>query len=236
MPFFHELSVEAGARFSDYSTVGGLFNWKLGAQWAPIDWLKFRGIYNKAARAPSIVELFQAGDQGFPAFNDPCNAAGRTSNELAVCQAQAPGVDFTGFQQVNAQVEAFAFGNPSLTEEQATTWTVGAVLTPNLGLGRFSATVDYYNIKIEDVISTQGAQFYLDNCAQSGDPNNSFCLNADGTPRIVRDPGTGQVTSVNTSIINEGYFKTTGVDGSLNWVVPFSDLVSVCRVACAFRN
>ena len=76
MPFFHELSVEGGARYSDYSSVGGLFNWKLGAQWSPVSWLKFRGIFNKAARAPSIVELFQNGDQGFPTYRDFCNAHG----------------------------------------------------------------------------------------------------------------------------------------------------------------
>ena len=120
MPFFHELSVEAGARYSDYSSVGGLFNWKLGAQWAPIDWLKFRGIFNKAARAPSIVELFQAGDQGFPAFSDPCNAApAGTPNELAICQAAGvpAGRLRRASQQNNTQVQAFAFGNPGLSEE-----------------------------------------------------------------------------------------------------------------------
>ena len=152
MPFVHEFSVEAGARFSDYSSVGGLFNWKLGAQWSPTDWLKFRGIFNKAARAPSIVELFQAGDQGFPAYTDVCNSGpGRDAAELAMCQAQAPAVNFVApvFAQNNAQVQAFAFGNPGLSEETANTFTLGAVLTPNLGLGRFSATIDYYDIDDE---------------------------------------------------------------------------------------
>ena len=115
MPFFHDLSVEAGARYSDYSTVGGLFNYKFGAQWSPVEWLKFRGIYNKAARAPSIVELFQNGDQGFPSYSDFCNATpvgSRTPAELALCQAQAPAVNFATFAQNNSQVQAFAFGAP----------------------------------------------------------------------------------------------------------------------------
>jgi outer membrane receptor protein involved in Fe transport len=218
LPFVHELSVEAGARYSDYSSVGGRFNWKLGAQFAPVDWLKLRAIYNKAARAPSVIELFQNGDQGFPAYNDFCNAAGRTAAETAICQAQAPLVDFSAFQQVNAQVQAFAFGNPSLSEETASTYTLGAVLTPNLGLGRFSMTVDYYNIKIKDVITVQGANFWLGQCVASGSAASPDCL------RIVRDPATGQILSVNTSVANASQFTTSGVDAALNFTVPFADL------------
>ena len=218
MPFFHELSVEGGARYSDYSSVGGLFNWKLGAQWAPVEWLKFRGIYNKAARAPSIVELFQNGDQGFPGYTDPCvDNSKRTPAILAICQAQAPAVDFTGFQANNTQVQAFAFGNPNLSEETAKTWTVGAVLTPNLGIGRFSATIDYYNISIDQIISAQGAGFYIANCSANG-------FGSDACNRILRNQQSGQIDAVNTSIANGGKYKTSGIDGSLNFAVPFADL------------
>ncbi len=217
MPFFHELSVEAGARYSDYSSAGGLFNWKLGAQWSPVEWLKFRGIYNKAARAPSIVELFRNGDQGFPSYTDPCNATeGPSGATLARCQADAPLVDFSTFAQNNDQVQAFAFGNTGLSEETAKTYTVGAVLTPNLGLGRFSATIDYYNIQIDDVISGFGAQFFLDDCYIRGV--------ASSCARVVRDPATGLVDRVNTAVLNSGTFKTSGVDAAVNFAVPFADL------------
>ena len=219
MPFFHELSVEAGARYSDYSSVGGLFNWKLGGQWSPVEWIKFRGIYNKAARAPSITELFQGGDQGFVTTRDPCNDTGlRVAPILSLCQQLAPGVNFTGFTQTNPQIEVLAFGNPGLAEETAKTWTVGAVLTPNLGLGRFSATIDYYNIKIDDIISTFGAGFFLNQCFSQGDPGNAGCQ------RIARDPLTGQINSINTTVLNAGTFKAVGVDGAINFVVPFADL------------
>ena len=224
MPFVHEFAIEAGARYSDYSSVGGLFNYKLGAQWAPTNWLKFRGIYNKAARAPSIVELFQNGDQGFPGFTDPCNQTstrfGTPNQNTALvnqCLAQGvPLVNLPGFAQTNSQVEAFAFGNTQLAEETAKTYTIGAVITPNLGLGRFSATVDYYNIKIDDIITTQGAGFFINQCY--------FNFDATACANVVRDPATGQIDFINTSITNAGTFKTSGIDGSLNYVVPFADL------------
>jgi iron complex outermembrane receptor protein len=230
LPFVHEFSVEAGARYSDYSSVGGLFNWKLGAQWAPTDWLKFRGIFNKAARAPSIVELFQNGDQGFPSYTDFCRAQSNDPNVRALCQAQvvqaggAPGFNFIGFTQNNTQVEAFAFGNSALAEETANTFTLGAVLTPNLGLGRFSATVDWYDIDIKDYVTAIGATTIFGSCRQAAQASGAaaatdpFCL------RIHRNPVTGQVQNIDTTIENAGRLKVSGIDVGINYSVPFSDI------------
>ena len=220
LPFIHEFSLEGGARYSDYSSVGGLFNWKLGAQWAPVNWLKFRAIYNKAARAPSVIELFQNGDQGFPSYADPCNDPPGVEvldpATLAICQSEAPGFNFTGFQQANSQVQAFAFGNPSLSEETARTFTIGAVLTPNIGLGRFSATVDYYDITIKDVVQTQGAGYWINQCYSGADPG--------ACARSERDSTTGNILFVNTSVVNGSEFKTSGVDVQVNYAVPFADV------------
>ena len=47
-------------------------NSKAEAELEPTDWIKIRGSYNRAARAPNVFELFQANDQGFPAVLDPC--------------------------------------------------------------------------------------------------------------------------------------------------------------------
>ncbi len=219
--FFQDLSLEGGIRFSDYSTIGGLTNWKVGAQWAPTDWLKFRGIYNKAARAPSVVELFQNGDQGFPQYADSCaDTPIRTAGILAICQGQAPGVDFADFSANNTQVQAFAFGNPNLTEEKAKTYTVGAVLTPDFGLGRLTASVDYYNITIDNLIATFGAQFFIDNCYQTTDT----ALSASSCARISRNTGTGQIDFVNTATGNQGTRKTSGIDIGLNWIVPLEEI------------
>lgn len=217
IPFFHDLSVEAGARYSDYSTIGNLFNWKAGAQWAPINWMRFRGIYNKAARAPSIVELFQNGDQGFPVVTDPCNSVGRTAQALAICTAQTPAFasagGYTGFIQNNSQVEAFAFGNPNIEEEKAETYTLGAVLTPKIGFGQLSLTVDYYNIKIENLISTFGATFFLNQC---------YVQNVStACDRIRRNQGTGQIDAINTATGNQGTRTTNGIDVGANLVLPF---------------
>ena len=47
-----------GARYSDSSQTGGSTTWKVEANWEVTDWLRFRGGYNKAERAPNIGELY----------------------------------------------------------------------------------------------------------------------------------------------------------------------------------
>ena len=95
-PGAQELTLELGARYSDYSSVGGLFTWKAGGTYAPIDGVRFRGVYARATRAPSVFELFQAGDQGFPVSSIPASAASRRaqsrrhrlgSRRFACCRA-----------------------------------------------------------------------------------------------------------------------------------------------------
>lgn len=212
------LAFEAGARYSDYSSVGTLFNYKLAVEFAPFEAIRFRAAYNRAARAPSVFELFQNGDQGFPSYSDPCNQLNAARN-TAFCQAQftAAGANptlVTGFAQNNQQVQAFAFGNPGLSEEGAETYTVGAVIQPsNFPLGDFSLTVDYYNIKLEDRIAAQGAQFFINQCY-----NQQLQTACD---RIVRSSVDGQITSVNTTLVNgDTDLTTSGIDVGLNWTVP----------------
>ena len=54
-------------------------------------------------------------------------------------------------------------GNPNLQPEKANTLTAGVVLTPRF-LPGFSASIDYYDIKIKDTIGTVGAQRIVDFC------------------------------------------------------------------------
>src|SRR5688500_10726879 len=59
LPAARSLEFEAAARVGDYSTVGNVFSWKGGLNWAPIDDVRFRAVYSVATRAPNIGELFQ---------------------------------------------------------------------------------------------------------------------------------------------------------------------------------
>lgn len=56
-PAIQLLELVGGARYSDSSRTGGSWTWKVEANWEVTDWLRFRGGYNKAERAPNIGEL-----------------------------------------------------------------------------------------------------------------------------------------------------------------------------------
>lgn len=222
------LAVEAGARYSDYSSIGSLFNWKAGAEFAPFKALRFRGTYAKAARAPSVFELFQNGDQGFPAIGDPCNA---TTLRLAATRANClggggnaaatvPAALIDSYAYGNSQVQAFSFGDPTLKEERAETFTLGGVFSPGRILGgALNVTVDYYNIKITNRIASLSAQFYANQCYLAG--------SAAACARITRDSN-GQLTGINTGRTNDPTPLTTaGIDTGVDWTFKVGDGSSI---------
>ncbi len=189
-PFFQELNIETGGRYSDYNTTGSSWTYKLLADWAVTDWLRFRGGYNRAERAPNIGELFLAAQQtfGFNFAGDPCstqnplswsaNAANATGAEVqAVCstlmrQAGGPSAVtqyYGGFQ--NPGTFGFAFptlvGNNDLVPEKADTWTAGVVIQSPVSSGalsRLRLSVDWYDISIKDVIAAQTVASALQQC------------------------------------------------------------------------
>jgi iron complex outermembrane recepter protein len=160
VPVFDMLTLDAKARYSDYSTVGGNFTWSVGGEFKPIDDVRFRSTYSKANRAPSVFELFQAGDQGFPAVTDPCfrgqpsgTAAAPSAGVSAICVLQGlPSPATNVLVQTNAQIEATFTGSTNLKEETSDTFTAGVQFTPSFAPG-FSLSVDYFDIKIDGYVS-----------------------------------------------------------------------------------
>jgi outer membrane receptor protein involved in Fe transport len=161
-PFFKSLTLEAGARYSDYKIrdAGGYNTWtyKAGGSWEPVDGVKFRGNYSRAVRAPNIGELFTPQTVGLTNLAvDPCagNAPLTNANLRAICIAQGAPAGTIGsiINPTAAQANILTGGNLNLQPEKANTYTVGVVLQPDF-LPRFSVSLDYYNIRIKDVIGT----------------------------------------------------------------------------------
>jgi iron complex outermembrane recepter protein len=232
MPLAQELSLEAGYRVSDYSTIGSVDSYKYGLRYAPVDWLNVRAVFNKAVRAPSAIESFQNGDQGFPAYTDPCRATVAAGNPTLTAFCTTNGNIGGGFVPVsvaptfaatNTQVQAFAFGNPNLDAETGETFTAGIVFEPDfLPVGDFKMTADYYEIEITDAIVGRGAQTILTSCygGLGGTPQSAF-----DCQQIVRDPATGQVLSVNTTLTNTASpIETSGWDIQLDYEMDLDEV------------
>jgi iron complex outermembrane receptor protein len=171
-PMIQSLALNAAFRSSEYNTVGQTETFAVGLGWELNDQIRARGNFNRAVRAPNVGDLFQPLVNGFPGAADPCSggANGGFSGATIIQTCVDAGVPLanvgTAFQG-NAQMEALFGGNPNLEAETADTYTVGVVLTPNAIEG-LTVTLDYYNISIENAISTVPLQTLLNECHLSG--------------------------------------------------------------------
>ncbi|MEX2151644.1 MAG: TonB-dependent receptor [Steroidobacteraceae bacterium] len=205
------LSFDTAYRYSDYDAVT-TDTYKLGMEWAPVSDIRFRGSYQRAVRAANIVELFTA--QGFNLFDmagDPCGAAARDPEaSVAECEASGVPAGSVGSTVLDSPAGQYNFlqgGNLVLTPEESDTVSYGVIFTPRFAPG-LAVTIDYFDIDIEDTISTFGAENSLDACYINNDV--AAC------DRVNRNPangalwvGSGHVIDTN---INIGSLSTKGLD------------------------
>jgi iron complex outermembrane recepter protein len=214
MPFVHRLAFEGGFRYSDYSTAGGVSSYKLGGEYAPVRGLKFRGLYQRAVRAPNITELFSGATNTAPLANDFCNATpNRSAAERAFClQLGVPASIIDSFQQENVQIRAITGGNPNLGVETSDTWSVGAVLQPDF-VPNLQITVDYYNIQIANAIAVFGGgmQPTITACRGNLSLDNPFCV-----PLLTRTSD-GQLQDVPLLNQNIAEITASGIDWRLDY-------------------
>lgn len=224
-PFAQELSFSGAYRFSDYSIegVGQVSSYAAGLSWVPVEGLRFRGQYQQAVRAPNIGELFQPQVNGFPNISDPCSggtnggfddltaaeqtAATNNCENNSVASANVPTGATGSSLQVNSQIEGLFGGNPDLFEETAQTVTLGAIWEPSF-IDNLILSLDYFDIQIEDVISTVPSQTIFDFCYLEG--LTDFC------GAIRRNPD-GTVNTFDSFSRNAAELNTSGWDASIDY-------------------
>ena len=213
--FAHKLELNGALRYSDYSNaVGSAWAYSAGLMWAPVEDITFRGQYQRAVRAPTVDQLFRGSSVGYPPADDPCQSAAAKTNATlaATCVAQGFPEDSLGerLPQFSTQIRSVFGGNLELTEEKSDTYTIGAVIQPRF-LPRFSLTVDYYNIKIDDYIATPGTPSIIAACY--GDTNSDFTPYDSSFCAVApRNSITGVLEDVVNLFANLGELKTSGVD------------------------
>lgn len=234
--FIKELAIGAAGRISDYSATGSVKSFEFDGRWRPVNELLIRGSYQRAVRAPNIGELYSPaqGTQlviGTPpaALGDPCDvrSTARTganaSQVAALCVAQGvPAAAISSYQFPTTATGQTVSGNLSLTPETANTFNVGAVYNTPSGsglFGDFSVSVDYYNIKIKNVISPVPGLSVLNKCYNLDGSNSSYSASNEYC-QLVRRDGTGQITTVATPFLNLGAVETDGVEAQIHWGLP----------------
>lgn len=208
--FIGSLDVEGAARFSHYDTIGSTLAWKLGADWAPIDDLRFRVTRSRSVRAPNIVELFAPETGGtLNIAADPCDVSSISlaPNREANCRALGVPEGWVDPAAALALTTRLG-GNPDLTEETSNSWTAGVVASPVAGL-RLSA--DWWSIKIDDAIQTIDGNSIVDNCVDSDTLDNPFCaLVTRGGFVGIDDPYV--ISQIDLRQVNVGALTARGID------------------------
>jgi len=218
----YSASIDAAYRRSEYENLG-TDTYKVGADYAPIEDIRFRASYSRAVRAPNVIELFAA--QGFGLFDadrDPCDATtgtraanciGTARHQVTLAQSTSGALDSPA-----GQYNQLSGGNPDLNPEEADTYTYGVVWTPSFVPG-FNLSVDYFDIEVNGLVSSVGALNTLDLCYGQND--------AAACGRITRNAGgqlwvgTGVVQDLNNNI---GGLATTGIDFNANYAFDWEDM------------
>lgn len=225
LPGAKELSFDVASRYSHYSNFGGTTNNKYSFKWKPIDDLLVRGTYAEGFRAPTIGDLSGGGSQSFDTYTDPCDvqygAAATNADVAARCaaagvpagfrQLDTAGVPITNAGGTQGTVPFNAgVGNANLQPEAATTRTLGMVYSPSY-LEGFDASLDWYNVKVTNVITGISAQFVMDQCLVQN--VSSWCGN------FTRGAD-GQINMLNRGNANLGAIETEGYDFVAHYRLP----------------
>jgi outer membrane receptor protein involved in Fe transport len=221
-PGAHLLNVSGSYRRSDYSTDKKTNSYGFGIEYAPIKAARFRGSYQQSVRAPNVFELFSPHAPGlYNNDEDPCAGATPTRSASDCARTGVTAAQYRNILDSPAgQYNGLFGGNPTLNPETAKSRTFGIVFEP---MANFNASVDYWQIKVEDVISIVAPSVILDQCLNTGDP--AFC------GRITRDSaGTLWLlpaARVVSTAINIASWQTSGVDVSANYLFKFNTMGSL---------
>jgi iron complex outermembrane receptor protein len=214
-PFVKDFSLDAGFRESDYSSTGSHATYKVDASWAPTPDFKFRVGYNRATRSPNITELYTPQTLGLAGTSDPCAGA---SPVYSQAQCALTGVPASMYGHVlddpTGQYNTLSGGNPNLQPEVANTWTAGAVVTPRKYLQGFTATVDFYNVQINDTIGSLGSNDIMRTCATTGQLCNLINRDSYYTTWLTRQ---GYVITANANV---GQMRSEGIDVTGSYTRP----------------
>jgi iron complex outermembrane recepter protein len=216
-PFADQLGLELAYRNSDYDPIT-TDTYKVAADWAPVQDVRFRASYQRAIRAPNVVELFTS--QGFNLFDltgDPCGrdlagTAGGASD--AACLASGVPANLLRSPSLDSPAGQYNFlqgGNLELQPETSDTYTYGVIVQPSF-LPHLAMSIDYFDIKIDDTIATFGSENTLNACYFQNDAGACSRIHRDEAGNLWR--GAGYVEDLN---INIGSLQTRGVDLSLSY-------------------
>jgi iron complex outermembrane recepter protein len=198
-PLLRKLEFNGALRVSDYSTTGSIWSWKLGVTNEFFPGLRGRATRSRDIRSANLSELYTQTTTGYNTIYDPVT-------------------------QQNVYVLSNGGGNPNLEPERADTWTFGFTYSPP-AISALNMSVDYFDIDVDDVITTIAAQDLVTRCYNG---NTALCA------RVERDAN-GTITRTLSTFVNLANYKTKGIDAEVSYVLPLNRLFESADGRMKFR-
>jgi outer membrane receptor protein involved in Fe transport len=218
VPMFQDVSLDVAGRYTNYSTSGEAYTWKVGGDWHVNDTVRFRGTMSVDIRAPNLNDLYAPTNVSSTGFTDQLTG-GNNSTQLV------------------------QRGNPNLVPEVAHTYTAGLVLTPDFIPG-LSFSVDWYTTHMSGSITgiSYQSSAVQNICLQSAPNYNSpFCTLAIRPITNPSDPNYKSPTlnfpsQVLSSPLNAARQYMEGWDIELAYGWDMADLLSGVPGTVNFRH
>jgi outer membrane receptor protein involved in Fe transport len=159
-PFVKALNLELGARYSWYTNSPGGWTYKIIGDWEVNNWMRFRGGYNLAVRAPGIGESFLPLQETFnpstTRYGDPCSlqsnapfgAGGADNAQLLKTTNGAKAV--TPVTSAQAAANAYAICKALMTPTGATAYYGTSQPLPSGAGPAFTNQIGNPNLKPEN--------------------------------------------------------------------------------------
>lgn len=202
-PFADNLELDVAVRWDDYqddSSVNDAVSPRIALGYRPTENLLTRLAWGKSFRAPDMQRLFGGDTQSFvdildPEFlvdenGDPCN------------DPTAPDCSPTLVQSVTLSIGS----NINLQEEEGSNLSLGVIWEAQEGL---TFTVDYFQIELDEVVTTVSAQSIVDICFL-------FDVLCEFVNRDAQGTLNGSDAAIESDAINFAEQDTRGIDLVVN--------------------
>ncbi|USU09719.1 TonB-dependent receptor [Sphingomonadaceae bacterium OTU29MARTA1] len=185
VPILPGLEVTGAVRVDDYTGFGTTTNPKVSIKFRPWEPLMFRGSYNTGFRVPAFNQIFNG-----------VTLSPYSGSDLAdpvACPGGVPNSNNPACALIRPEIATG--GNLQLGPETAKQFSAGVVIQPG---PRFSASVDWWKIDVDDTIQTLSLRQLIDSAALFED-------------RFIRD-GSNTIIGIDDRVINAGSRRTQGLE------------------------
>ena len=203
IPILDGLELTAAGRYDNYDDFGTAFSPQFAVRYQPVDMVVLRGSWGQGFKAPNLTSLYQSRSQSFNNVTDTyrCQEMGTS-----------PCPTF--------QVENFTGGNPELEAETAESFNFGVVVEP---IPALTFSVDYFNIEIENVVTTLSLSQVLE-LENVGTLPSGVVVRRGARSGNAR----GRLVSIDNVYANLAVREITGIDLRLHYEADLADgVVSV---------